>query len=343
MRRKIPGTDLLIAFETAARHQSFTRAAEELSLTQSAVCRKISALEDYLGIQLFNRVKKRVSLSGSGEIYARQVRENLKHIEHDTLSLMAHRNAGRVLELAVISTFATRWLIPRLPDFYEHHPEITLDFTTRNDPFMFTGTPFDAAIHFGDPIWPGAIAEFLFGEEMVPVCKPALLGGRSSIEASELERMPLLHQSARPDAWREWFEIAGLGNVNAMGGSRYEIFAMLVEAAKAGLGVALMPRFFVLDEIASGELVVPCSYVLCSQRGYYLVYPEDKQDLESLQVFCGWLRAQAEAYLDGLRTNDGGRITNGRGLPAQEKRDARGATISTANRRVRPSAGSSGP
>jgi predicted transcriptional regulator len=114
MRRKIPGTDLLVAFETAARHQSFTRAAEELSLTQSAVCRKISALEDYLGVQLFNRVKKRVTLSSAGQIYARQVRENLKRIEHDTLSLMAHRNAGRVLELAVIPTFANRWLIPRL-------------------------------------------------------------------------------------------------------------------------------------------------------------------------------------------------------------------------------------
>jgi DNA-binding transcriptional LysR family regulator len=298
MRRKIPGTDLLIAFETAARHQSFTRAAEELALTQSAVCRKISALEDYLGMRLFNRVKKRVSLSGSGEIYARQVRENLKRIEHDTLSLMAHRSAGRVLELAVIPTFATRWLIPRLPDFYRQHPDITLDLTTRNDPFLFIDTPFDAAIHFGDSVWPGAITEFLFGEEMVPVCIPAFLGGRQSIEPSELEKMPLLHQSARPDAWREWFRIVGLTNVNAMGGSRYEIFAMLVEAVKAGLGVALMPRFFVLDEIASGILVVPCPYVLHSQRSYYLVYPEDKQGSESLQTFCAWLRAQAANYLE---------------------------------------------
>jgi DNA-binding transcriptional LysR family regulator len=298
MRRKIPGTDLLIAFETAARHQSFTRAAEELSLTQSAVCRKISTLEDYLGMQLFNRIKKRVSLSDSGKIYAKQVRENLKRIEHDTLSLMAHRSAGRVLELAVIPTFATRWLIPRLADFQMRHPEITLDLTTRNDPFMFIDTPFDAAIHFGDRIWPGAITEYLFGEEMVPVCKPALLNGKSSVEPSEIEKMPLLHQSSRPDAWREWFEIAGLTNVNAMGGPRYEIFSMLVEAAKAGLGVALMPRFFVLNEIASGELVAPCQYVLHNQGSYYIVYPEDKLDSESLQLFCAWLREQAKSFLE---------------------------------------------
>lgn len=296
MRRKIPGTELLIAFETAARHQSFTRAAEELFLTQSAVCRQIAALEEFLGVQLFNRIKKRVTLSEAGQTYAKQVRENLKRIEHDTLSLMAHRGAGGVLELAVIPTFATRWLIPRLKDFQAAYPGITLNLTTRAEPFMFTDTPFDGAIHFGDPIWPGAVTEYLFGEEMVPVCSPVLLDGKASIEPAELEELPLLHQSARPDAWREWFAAAGLPNVNAMGGARYELFSMLVEAAKAGLGVALVPRFFVLSEIASGELATPCAFALRSQRSYYLVYPENKAELPSLRAFCQWLSAQAAAY-----------------------------------------------
>lgn len=296
MRRKIPGTDLLIAFETSARHQSFTRAAEELCLTQSAVCRQISTLEDYLGIQLFNRVKKRVTLSEAGLLYAKQVREYLKQMEHDTLSLMAHRGAGGVLELAVIPTFAARWLIPRLGDFHSRNPAITLDLTTRAEPFMFTDTPFDAAIHFGDPVWPGAITEYLFGEDMVPVCSPSLLGGATRVDPEQLERLPLLHQSARPDAWREWFEVAGRPNVNAMGGSRYELFSLLVEAARAGLGVALMPRFFVLSEIASGELLIPSPYVLHNQRSYYLVYPQNKVGSPSLQVFCQWLRDQASAY-----------------------------------------------
>ncbi len=296
MRRKIPGTELLIAFETAARHQSFTRAAEELSLTQSAVCRQIAALESTLEVQLFNRIKKRVTLSEAGQIYARQVRENLKRIEHDTLSLMAHRGAGGVLELAVIPTFATRWLIPRLGNFHTMHPGITLDLTTRAEPFMFNDTAFDAAIHYGDPVWPGAIADYLFGEDMVPVCSPALLKNGAPIAPEELERLPLLHQSARPDAWREWFAAAGLANVNAMGGARYELFAMLVEAALAKLGVALVPRFFVLSEIASGDLVVPCATVLHSQRSYYLVYPENKVGSASLQTFCHWLREQAHAY-----------------------------------------------
>ena len=305
MRRKIPGTDLLIAFETSARHQSFTRAAEELCLTQSAVCRQISTLEDYLGILLFNRVKKRVTLSEAGLLYAKQVREYLKQMEHDTLSLMAHRGAGGVLELAVIPTFAARWLIPRLADFHAQNPAITLDLTTRAEPFMFTDTPFDAAIHFGDPVWPGAITEYLFGEDMVPVCSPSLLNGATRVDPEQLEHLPLLHQSARPDAWREWFEVAGRPNVNAMGGSRYELFSLLVEAARAGLGVALMPRFFVLSEIASGELLIPSPYVLHNQRSYYLVYPQNKVGSPSLQVFCQWLRDQASAYRQEIESAEG--------------------------------------
>lgn len=296
MRRKIPGTEILIAFETAARHQSFTRAAEELSLTQSAVCRQIAALESQLGVQLFHRIKKRVSLSEAGQIYARQVRENLKRIEHDTLSLMAHRGSGGVLELAVIPTFGARWLIPRLGSFRALHPGITLDLTTRAEPFMFKDTPFDAAIHYGDPVWPGAVTEYLFGEDMVPVCRPELLKGQKQIDPAELEKLTLLHQSARPDAWREWFDVAGVSNANAMGGARYELFSMLIEAAKVGLGVALVPRFFVVNEIESGELVIPCPAVLHSQRSYYLVFPENKVGSAPLQIFCDWLREQAKEY-----------------------------------------------
>ena len=296
MKRKIPGTELLIAFETAARHQSFTRAAEELSLTQSAVCRQISSLEDYLGVALFNRVRRRVILSEAGRLYAHQVRENLSRIEHDTLSLMAHRGIGGVLELAAIPTFASRWLIPRLVDFHARHPDIDIDLATRAEPFMFNDTPFDAAIHFGDPIWPGAVIEYLFGEEMIPVCNPALLKGRSRIEPDELATMPLLHQSSRAEAWRQWFGMAGVRGVNVMGGPRYELFSMLIPAAEAGLGVALVPHFFVQKELDSGALVSPCPMALSSQRGYYLVYPEDRAGSASLQAFGKWLHEQAASY-----------------------------------------------
>lgn len=308
MRRKIPSTELLIAFETAARHQSFTRAAEELSLTQSAVCRQIAALEDFLGVQLFNRVKKRVSLSEAGTTYALKVRDLLKLLEGETLSLMAHQGAGGVLELAVIPTFATRWLIPRLADFHAKHPTIILNLTTRAEPFMFTDTPFDAAIHFGDPVWPGALTEYLFGEEMVPVCTPAFLEGAQTIPVEELAKKPLLHHAGRPEAWREWFDVAGLPNASALRGPRYELFSMLVEAARAGLGVALVPHFFVLAEVASGELLIPHPCLFRSKRAYYLVYPENKAQSASLEVFRSWLHEQAAMYVRDIAASSVGAL-----------------------------------
>lgn len=298
MRRKIPSIEALIAFEAAARYLSFTRSADELALTQSAVGRQVAMLEAYLGVALFNRVKKRLSLTEVGQLYAKQVREHLGRMERDTLSAMAHRDAGGILELAVIPTFATRWLIPRLPQFYEAHADIVVNLATRAEPFLFTDTPFDAAIHFGDPIWPGAIAKPLFGEEMTAVCSPRLMKGRTSVAPQAVPSFTLLHQSARPDAWRQWLAQAGVHDADGMKGQRYELFSMLVEAARAGLGIALVPRFLVAHELAAGELICPCDLLLRSEKGYYLVYPEHKQNAPWLQAFETWLLSAARAYAE---------------------------------------------
>ena len=288
--------EALIAFEAAARHESFTRSADELALTQSAVGRQIAGLEDFLGVPLFNRVKKRLILTDVGRAYAKQVREHLEGIERDTLAAMAHKGAGGILELAVIPTFATRWLIPRLPQFYARHDNITLNLTTRAEPFMFADTPFDAAIHFGNPVWPGAMAHHLLGEEMTPVCSRRMLGNRSGLTPADLSQFTLLHQSARAQAWRHWFAQAGVDNADCMLGQRYELFSMLVEAARAGLGVALVPRFFVVNELRNGELVIPCDIPLRSESGYYLVYPEAKRGAPLLSAFEAWLLDTAERY-----------------------------------------------
>ena len=305
MRRKIPSIEALIAFEAAARHQSFTRSAEELALTQSAVGRQIAILEEFVGVPLFSRVKKRLSLTEVGETYARNVRECLEKVERDTLAAMAHRGAGGILELAVIPTFATRWLIPRLPDFYARHANITLNLTTRAEPFMFTDTPFDAAIHFGTSIWPGTVVHHLFGEEIMPVCSPRLLGGRNGLAPEELKSLTLLHQSARPEAWRHWLAKAGVCEDDCMKGQRYELFSMLVEAARAGLGVALVPRFLVLHELDSGELIVPVDITLHNDKGYFLVYPESKKHSAALTAFENWLLEAVAHYCDRSRKEGG--------------------------------------
>jgi DNA-binding transcriptional LysR family regulator len=196
----------------------------------------------------------------------------------------------------VIPTFATRWLIPRLPQFYAQHRHITLNLTTRAEPFLFTDTPFSAAIHFGNPVWPGTIAHHLFGEEIVPVCSPQLMDGAATLAPADLARLPLLHQSARPDAWRQWLGEARVHDVDCMSGQRYELFSMLVEAARAGLGVALVPRFFVLAELANKELVIPNEMSVRNDKGYYLVYPEAKQNAPLLRPFREWLLGIARAY-----------------------------------------------
>jgi DNA-binding transcriptional LysR family regulator len=296
MRRRIPSIEALAAFEAAARHLSFTRAAEALSLTQSAVYKQIVALEDYLGVPLFNRVKKRISLTEAGAVYAKRVTEDLDRLERDTISLMSHRGERDVLELAVIPTFGSRWLIPRLPHFRAANPGITLNLTTRSDPFVFTETPFDAAIHFGSPVWAGAVTYPLFGEEMIPVCSPQLLHGQPCREPRDLARLPLLHQVNRHAAWQRWFEAAGANDVDAMGGPRFDLFSLLVEAARAGLGVALVPRFLALGELESGQLLIPFDIPLRSEMGYHLVHPEPPGTNPALQRLTDWLLAEAAAY-----------------------------------------------
>ncbi len=171
-RLTVPSLSALAAFEAAARHGSFTRAAEELSLTQGAVSRQVAHLETVLGVALFQRARQRVALTPAGAAYAAEIRDGLSRLAAATVSTMAFRGAGGVLNLAILPTFGTRWLIPRLPRFTEAHPGITINFTTKLVPFDFAREPLDAAIHFGDPVWPGARLHRLMGEEIVPVAAP---------------------------------------------------------------------------------------------------------------------------------------------------------------------------
>jgi LysR family glycine cleavage system transcriptional activator len=258
MRKGIPKLAALQIFEAAARHESFTRAAEELSLTQSAVCRQVAGLEAHLGVGLFQRVKKRVVLTSHGRHYAGQIRKNLDRIERDTLELMAQRGVGQILELAVVPTFASQWLIPRLPQFKALRPDVTVNLSIRTEPFLFSDSSFDAAIYFGATIWPGTQGQLLFREgPVLPVCSPALLPNGRPLTPEQLAELPLLHLSTRPDAWRDWFAQNGMGqDLQAVRGARYELFSMLASAASAGLGVALIPAIMLSSELESGRLRV---------------------------------------------------------------------------------------
>lgn len=295
MRRKIPSTAALVCFEAAARNESFTKAAQELALTQGAVCRQIGSLEAFLNVELFRRSRRGVKLTEAGLSYSRQVAAQLDAVERDTLSVMGQQGAS-VIELAVVPTFGTQWLLPRLKDFQQRHPEVTVNLTNRTRPFLFADTSFDAAIYFGDADWSGTQSHRLMGENPVPVCSPALLAGQGMLEAQRIAQLPLLQQSTRPYAWRQWFGSLGMNVERDMTGPRYELFSMLAQAAIHEMGIALIPPFLIQRELEEGRLVVANRHALDSDKAYYLMIPERKVESASLRAFRDWLVSQAHAY-----------------------------------------------
>jgi LysR family glycine cleavage system transcriptional activator len=297
MRRKIPSLQALACFDAAARHQSYTRAAQELALTQGAVSRQIGALEAFVGVALFQRTRHGVALTERGAEYAQQVAGRLQGLEQDTLEVMAGQGRSGSLQLAAVPTFATRWLIPRLPALAAVHPELIVHIETRTRPFLFADTDFDAALYAGTAEqvanWAGTRAVRLLTEDMVPVCSPALVarvGPLPVLTPAVIATLPLLQQSTRPSAWRQWFDAAGVAAPMALSGPRYELFSMTAAAAAQGLGLALVPRLLVEPELARGELVVACDQVLPGDRAYYLVQPERAEERPALSGFKAWLR-----------------------------------------------------
>ncbi|GAB2598101.1 LysR family transcriptional regulator [Ramlibacter solisilvae] len=295
MRRKIPSTMALAAFEAAARHQSFTLAGEELALTQSAVGRQVANLEAQLGVKLFRRTKRGVVLTESGQHYSRTIRNRLDDVERDTLDLMARAGGAGSLDLGVVPTFATHWLLPRLARFRQLQPQLTIHLHARSRPFLFEEEKLDAAIYAGATPWPGTTAVRLMPEPMRVVCAPRLAGARRRLTAAQVAELPLIQMSTRPYAWREWFQAQGLAPEHALSGPRMELFSMVVQAALHGMGAALVPQFFVEDEMRKGVLV-SAGPVFLSGRSYYLSYPQQDAARAELVAFGKWLATEAELY-----------------------------------------------
>ena len=304
MRRKIPSLQALATFDAAARHQSYTRAAQELALTQSAVSRQIAALEEFLGVPLFKRTRHGVLITEAGQQYARQIAPRLQALERDTLDAMsghASGSSGGTITLAAVPTFAARWLVPRLKAFTDQRPDIVLHVETRTRPFLFSDSEFDAALFALTPEqmaqWAGTVGTSLMPEVVLPVCAPALLEGSAEIDALALARLPLLQQSTRPEAWRDWFTAAGLSDdatlPNVLAGPRFEQFSMTSAAAVAGMGVALVPQLLIEEELARGDLVLAHPQPLPGERFFYLVQPQQSAAKPATQAFADWLTGVA--------------------------------------------------
>lgn len=291
----LPPIGSLVAFECAARHESFSRAAEELHLTQSAVSRQIRALEEVVGVALFERVRQRVVLSEAGRTYLDDVRRSLGDLGDATHRVMGYAGTRGVLELAVLPTFGARWLVPRLARFLAEHPDVTVNLAARIEPFDFGLEPFDAAIHVGQPVWAGGVLEHLMDEVVVPVARPDWLAGRGLSTPADLAGLPIVHQSTRPSAWAEWFASVGVTTEAAWRGPRFDQFTMVAEAAASGLGAALVPRFLIEEELASGRLVVLFPATLATHSAYYVVHPAAKGRSALLRAFEEWIVAEARS------------------------------------------------
>ena len=292
-RRFLPSISLLSAFDAAARTGSFSAAARELNLTQSAISRQVKALEEQLGVPLFIRERQTVRLSDAGLTYERPVREALDTIAKASLNLRANPGGG-TFDLAILPTFGTRWLAPRLNRFLSSTPGVTVNLTTRLKPFDFAEERLDAAIHHGRANWPGTDNAYLFEELVLPACSAGFLRSHHLRSPQDLEDAALIHLATRPDAWQRWFQANGSTGVGASG-MIFDQFATAAQAAISGLGIALLPIFLIREELASGELIAAVDRPFRTGDAYYLVWPRDRANYPPLKEFRDWLVAEVQA------------------------------------------------
>lgn len=292
-RRYIPSVSLLAAFEAVCRTGSTAAAARELDLTQGAVSRLIQNLEGQLGVTLFRRERRRLKPTEPALAYARDVRKALDLIARASLGLRANPGGG-VLSLAILPTFGTRWLAPRLGGFLAAHPGVTLNLGTRLRPFDFDTETFDAAIHFGTRLWPGAEHIALFEERIIACCSRAFAAEHPMTAAADLRTLPLLQLESRPNAWGAWFAHHDLEAPHTQG-MMFDQFAPMMQAAAHGVGVALLPEFLAGAEIRDGRLVRTPGDVVSGVGTYYLVWPEGAEITPPLAAFRDWIAAEARA------------------------------------------------
>ncbi|RYY27107.1 MAG: transcriptional regulator GcvA [Sphingomonadales bacterium] len=292
-RRFLPPIGALATFVAAARLDSFSKAGDAVGLTQSAVSRQIALLEDWLQLKLFIRNGRRVELSAEGEAYLKTIGPALDRIRSATAAAL-ERRSDRELAISTLPSFGMRWLAPRLVQLTARHPEIVVNFAARSFPFDFADEQFDAAIHFGLQDWPNATHDLLFHEESIPVCSPARLADNPIHRAEDVLNWPLLVQSSRRDAWEQWLAVAGVADPAPAPTASFEHFMMLAQAAVAGSGIALIPKFMIGPELAEGKLVSPLPISIKSDHAYYLVYPVDRPVSAPLAHFREWLLAEAQ-------------------------------------------------
>ena len=295
MTARLPSLNGLRAFEAAARHLSFTLAASELNVTQTAISHQIRRLEEELGLRLFVRKNRALALTPQARDYLPGVRAAFNDLRLATDRLL-RKDDDNVLTVSTLASLAAKWLLPRLTAFQEAHPGLDVRITTSTALVDFKSGDVDAAIRYGRGNWPGVRAEWLMADDFFPVCSPALLSGKRPLHAPEdLRDHVLLHTSTNGDDWRQWLTAAGLpSDTSKQPGITFDLALMTVQAAIDGIGVAMGRTSYVQDDIAKGRLVVPFNIALPADAGFYLVSPEGAAEPPKLKAFRQWLIASAK-------------------------------------------------
>ena len=300
MSRTLPPLNALRAFEAAARLKSVSRAADELSVTQSAVSHQIRTLEDWAQIELLRRSGRGVALTQAGEIYARALAAVFDQMDVATRRLLASDPRKGWLTVSVMPSFASKWLVPRLPAFRAKHPEIDVwlstwwNFVEDEDLSAFADSDVDLAILYGEGGWDGVTAAKVMEEELFPVCAPSYLALHPLEAPGDLKTATLLHDEMRQD-WRLWLKAAGADGVDADRGPGFDDSALLIQAAVGGMGVALGRSALIRADMAAGLLVAPFDLRLPGDFAYYLVSRAGTENLPKIKAFRDWLLAEAKA------------------------------------------------
>ena len=295
MERTLPPLNGLRAFEAAARHMSFTDAAEELSVTQAAISHQVRGLELRLGLKLFVRRNRSLLLSESGQAYLPSVRAAFDQLNEATEKLL-QKDRGGSLTVTTTSSFAVKWLVPRLAGFQRSHPEIDVRVSTGTSLVDFSREDVDIGIRYGRGQWGSLTAERLVTEDVMPVCAPSLVKGPNGLrKAADLKRFTLLHIGSFADDWQVWLTAAGIKGIDWTRGVSFDFPLAAYQAAMDGLGVALGRQPLVDPDLKAGRLVVPFEFKRSSDYAYYLVYPAEAIRRRKIKAFRDWVVSLVEA------------------------------------------------
>ncbi|MFP1732483.1 transcriptional regulator GcvA [Lonsdalea quercina] len=301
MSKRLPPLNALRVFDAAARHLSFTKAAEELFVTQAAVSHQIKSLEDFLGLKLFRRRNRSLLLTEEGQSYFLDIKEIFLALNDATRKLQA-RSAKGALTVSMLPSFAIHWLVPRLSSFNAEYPgiDVRIQAVSREEDHRLADDV-DVAIFYGRGNWPGLRVEKLYAEYLLPVCAPQLLtGGHALNVPADLVRHTLLHDASRRD-WLTYTRQLGVQQINVQQGPIFSHSAMVLQAAIHGQGIALANNVMAQTEIEAGRLVCPFNDVLVSKNAFYLVCHDSQAELGKIAAFRQWILARAASEQEKFR------------------------------------------